>query len=139
MKLFLGLITPLAAYLVITLLHLIIPAKRVKGYVKNEITGEVMNYRTNGKYVLWTSMIIWFLLGYFNIVPYSWLYETRKLGLIGAVVIGLVFSFYIVLKYPSTGKKIFADLWFGRIKDLQLKDGLVDAKMWLYLGSAEQT
>ena len=94
MKLFLGLITPFIAYAVITLLHIIIPVKRIKGYVKNEITGEVMNYRANGKFVLLTSILIWFLLGYFNIVPYGWLYETRWLGLIGAVVIGLVFSLH---------------------------------------------
>lgn len=133
MKLFLGLITPLVAYVVITLLHIIIPVKRIKGYVKNEITGKLMNYRTNGKFVLWTSILIWFLLGYFNIVPYVWLYETRWLGFIGAGVIGLVYSFYIVFKYPSTGKSFFADFWFGRVKDSQLKDGLIDAKMWFYL------
>ncbi len=133
MKLFLGLITPLVAYAVITILHLIIPVRRIKGYVKNETTGRVMNYRTNGKYVLLASILIWFLLGHFDIVPYGWLYETRWLGLIGAVAIGLIFSFSIVLKYPSTGKSFFADLWFGRAKDVQLKDGLVDAKLWLYL------
>jgi delta14-sterol reductase len=66
-------------------------------------------------------------------VPYIWLYETRSLGLIGAGVIGLVYSFYNVLKYPSTGKSFFADFWFGRVKDSQLKGGLIDAKMWLYL------
>jgi len=33
MKIFLGLITPLTAYLVITLLHMIIPARRTRGYV----------------------------------------------------------------------------------------------------------
>ncbi len=133
MKLFLGLITPLVTYAVITLLHIIIPAKRTKGYVKNETTGKVMNYRINGKFVLWASIFIWFFLGHFNIVPYVWLYETRWLGLIGAVVIGLVYSFFIVLKYPSTGKSFFADFWFGRVKNSQLSDGLIDAKLWLYL------
>ena len=133
MNLFLGLITPLAAYFVITLLHIIIPVKKTKGYVKNEITGEVMNYRTNGKFVLCASILIWFLLGNFHIVPYVWLYETRWLGLIGACVIGLVFSFYIVLKHPSTGKSFFADFWFGRVKDAQVKDGFIDAKLWFYL------
>lgn len=133
MKLFLGLLTPLAAYAIITLLHLIIPVKKIKGYVKNEKTGEVMNYRINGKFVLVLSIIIWFLLGYFDIVPYTWLYETRWYGLIGAVVIGLVFSIYIVLKYPSAGRSFFAELWFGRAKDVQIKDGLVDAKLWFYL------
>jgi protein-S-isoprenylcysteine O-methyltransferase Ste14 len=136
MNLFLGLITPLVVYAVITLLHLIIPAKRIKGYVKNETTGKVMNYRINGKFVLWTSIIIWFLLGYFNIVPYTWLYEIRWLGLIGAVVIGLSYTFYTVLKHPSTGKSLFADFWFGRIKDPQLGDSLIDAKVWLYLVGA---
>ena len=107
MKFFLGLITPLVVYAVITLLHIIIPVKRIKGYVKKETTGQLMNYRTNGKFVLLTSILIWFLLGYFNIVPYVWLYETRWLGFIGASVIGLVYSFYIVFKYPSTGKSFF--------------------------------
>lgn len=133
MKLFLGLITPLAAYAIITLLHIIIPAKRIKGYVKNEKTGELMNYRTNGKYVLLASILIWFLLGYFDLVPYVWFYENRWLGLIGAVAIGLAYSFYTVLKYPSTGKSFLADFWFGRVKDSQLKDGFIDAKLWLYL------
>lgn len=133
MKIFLGLVTPLVAYSVITLLHLLIPVKSIKGYVKNEITGKLMNYRINGKFVLPASILIWFLLGYFDLVPYIWLYETRWLGLIGAVVIGLSYSFYIVLKHPSTGKAPFADFWFGRVKDSQIKDGMIDAKMWLYL------
>lgn len=133
MKEFLGLITPLVIYLVITLLHLVIPAKKTLGYTKNEITGQVMNYRINGKYVLLLSVVIWFALGYFDIVPYTWLYEVRWFSLIGACVIGLAFSFYIVCKYPSTGKSFLADLWFGRKKDVQLKDGLIDAKMWFYL------
>jgi protein-S-isoprenylcysteine O-methyltransferase Ste14 len=130
---FLGLITPLVAYVVITLLHVLIPTRRIKGYVKNEITGEVMNYRTNGRFVLGTGILLWLLLGYFDVVSYTWLYETRWQGLIGAVAIGLAFSFTIVLKHPSTGRSFLADLWFGRIKDAQLKDGLVDAKLWLYL------
>ncbi|MEX1308002.1 MAG: hypothetical protein AB1Z19_05710 [Eubacteriales bacterium] len=133
MKIILGLITPLLVYAGITLLHMIIPAKKVKGYVKNETTGEVLNYRINGKIVLIISMVIWFLLGYFNLVPYTWLYETRWLGLIGAVVIGLIFSLLIVTKYPTVKKSFPADFWFGRVKNLQIKDGYIDTKVWLYL------
>jgi delta14-sterol reductase len=136
MTIFLGLITPLVAYVVITLLHVAIPSKRRTGYVKSDVTGEVLKYRTNGRYVLVASILLWFALGYFRLVPYVWLYETRWLGLIGALVIGLAFAFYIVLKYPSTGKSFLADLWFGRAKDVQVKDGLVDAKVWLYLVGA---
>ncbi len=133
MKPFLGLITPFAAYALITLLHIIIPAERVKGYVKNEKTGELMNYRINGKIVLPASIAIWFLLGYFDIVPYEWLYETRWYGLAGACAMGLAFSLFIVLKHPSTGKPFPADVWFGRVKDPQIRGGFIDAKLWLYL------
>ncbi|MEP6481785.1 MAG: hypothetical protein ABJA94_07240 [Rhodoglobus sp.] len=136
MTIFLGLITPLVAYAVITLLHVVIPARRRPGYVTSDATGAVLTYRTNGRYVLAASVILWFLLGYFHLVPYTWLYDTRWWGLIGACVIGLTFSFVIVLKYPSTGKPFFADLWFGRSKDVQINNGFVDAKVWLYLVGA---
>jgi protein-S-isoprenylcysteine O-methyltransferase Ste14 len=133
---FLSLITPLIVYVVITLLHVAIPARRRAGYVKSEVTGEVLKYRTNGLYVLVASILLWFVLGYFNLVPYVWLYETRWWGLTGGCAIGLAFSLYIVLKYPSTGKSFLADLWFGRSKDAQVNDGFIDAKVWLYLVGA---
>jgi hypothetical protein len=129
----LGLVTPLIVYAVITLLHVAIPARRTVGYAKSDTTGEILKYRINGRYVLAASIILWFLLGYFRLVPYDWFYETRWLGLIGAVVIGLVFSFVVVLRGPSTGKSFFADFWFGRSKDVQIRDGFMDAKVWLYL------
>jgi protein-S-isoprenylcysteine O-methyltransferase Ste14 len=136
MMIFLGLITPLVVYAVITLLHIVIPAKRTAGYVTNEVTGEVLTYRINGRYVLVASVLLWFVLGYLHIVAYTWLYETRWPGLIGACVIGLAFSFIVVLRYPSTAKSFFGDLWFGRSKDVQVKVGFIDAKLWLYLVGA---
>lgn len=136
MTIFLGLITPLLAYAVITLLHLVIPARRSRGYVTSDVTGQVMNYRINGRYVLVVSVVLWFLLGYFHLVPYVWLYETRWWGLIGACAIGVVFSLVVVLRHPSTGKAFLADLWFGRAKDPNVRDGFVDAKVWLYLVGA---
>ncbi len=135
MTIVLGLITPLVAYAVITLLHVVIPSKRRPGYVTGA-DGQVLRYRTNGRWVLLASVILWFLLGYLRLVPFTWLYETRWWGLIGAVVIGLVFSFVVVLRHPSTGRGVAADLWFGRAKDVQLRDGFVDAKVWLYLVGA---
>jgi protein-S-isoprenylcysteine O-methyltransferase Ste14 len=136
MTIALGLLTPLIAYVVITLLHVVIPAKRRPGYLINDATGEVYTYRTNGRFVLAASILIWFALGYVNVVPYTWLYETRWWGLIGALAIGLAFAFIIVLRYPSTGKSFGADLWFGRAKDVQINNGFVDAKVWLYVVGA---
>ena len=133
MKYLPGFITPFIVYAAITLLHLILPARKMKGYVKHEKTGELLNYRINGLLVLIASVLIWFLLGYFEIIPYAWLWENRWGSLAGAVAIGLIFSFCIVLPFPSTGKIFPADFWFGRLKNPQLKNGLIDAKMWLYL------
>jgi delta14-sterol reductase len=131
--LILGFFTPWIAYVGITLLHCILPARKIKGYVKHETTGEVLNYRINGILVLPASILVWFLLGYFKIVPFDWLYQVRWASLVGAVVIGLLFSFIIVLKAPSTGKPFLADFWYGRIKNPQFKNGFIDSKMWLYL------
>jgi delta14-sterol reductase len=131
--LILGFFTPWIAYAGITLLHCVLPARKIKGYVKHDTTGEVLNYRINGILVLPASILVWFLLGYFEIVPFDWLYQVRWASLVGAVVIGLLFSFIIVLKAPSTGKSFLADFWFGRIKNPQFKNGFIDSKMWLYL------
>jgi len=133
MRLFLGLITPLIAYAVITGLHMIIPARHTVGYVTSETTGTTTTYRLNGIVVLVVSIVLWFLLGWLGLVPYTWLYDTRWLGLIGACVIGLAYSLYAVLTRPPTGKPFLADLWFGRAQDPQLKGGLVDAKVWFYM------
>ena len=133
MRTLLGLITPLVAYAVITGLHVVTPTRRVAGYVRNERSGDVLRYRPNGKYVLLTSIVIWFALGYFDIVPYTWLYQIRWLGLMGAGVIGVVFSFVVVGRYPATGRTFLADLWFGRAKNPQIRDGFIDAKLWVYL------
>ena len=129
----LGFCTPWIIYAAITLLHIILPARKVKGYIGHEKTGELLHYRLNGILVLPASIILWFVLGYFRIVPHDWLYTVRWESLAGAVCMGLLYSFIIVLRAPSTGKFLCADFWFGRIKDPQFKNGLIDAKMWLYL------
>jgi delta14-sterol reductase len=129
----LGYLTPWIAYAIITLLHCILPGRKIKGYVRHDQTGEVLNYRLNGILVLPASILVWFLLGFFNAVPFDWLYQVRWESLTSALVMGLLFSLGIVLPYPSTGKPFFADLWFGRLKNPQCKNGFIDAKMWLYL------
>lgn len=136
MTIFLGLITPLIAYAVITVLHLVIPAHRVKGYVIDDATGEVLRYRINGRYVLVVSIALWLVLGFTNLVPFTWLYETRWWGLIGAVIIGLIYALVVVLKFPPVRSSFLADFWFGRSKQAQYKGELLDAKVWLYLVGA---
>jgi delta14-sterol reductase len=63
----------------------------------------------------------------------DWLWRVRWSSLVGAIVIGLIFSFVLVLRSPSTGKPFLADFFLGRLKNPQLQNGCIDAKMWLYL------
>ena len=120
-------------YAVITGLHVVIPVKKTVGYVTDEATGQTARYRLNGIWVLVASIAVWYLLGFFQIVPYTWLYDTRWLGLVGACVIGLVYSVTVVVTRPATGKPFLADLWFGRAQDPQAWHGLIDAKVWFYM------
>lgn len=129
----LGFLTPWIVYAGIMVLHLILPAFKLKGYVTHEKTGELLNYRINGIFVLAASVLIWLLLGHFNIVSHTWLYDVRWPGLAGAVVMGLAFSFIIVCRNKPTGKPFISDFWFGRIWNPQIRNGLLDVKMLLYM------
>ena len=129
----LGFLTPLIIYALITALHYWLPGRWITGYVKHSETGELLKYRLNGRLVLIVCIALWFLLGYMGWVPYDWLYTVRWYSLAGAFTIGLIFSLWMVLPYPSTGKPFLADLFLGRLENPQLQGGRIDAKMWLYL------
>ena len=129
----LGFFTPWIIYLLITILHYFLPGSWVTGYVKNTKTGSLLKYRLNGRLVLFSTIFIWFVLGYLDWVPYEWLYLVRWYSLSGAFVFGLIFSFWMVFSAPSTGKSWLADLYLGRPLNPQFKEGRIDAKMWLYL------
>jgi delta14-sterol reductase len=128
-----GFFTPWVIYAGITLLHFFLPGRWTTGYVKHSKTGNLLRYRLNGKLVLTTSILMWFLLGYVGWVPYDWIYNVRWFSLAGAFAFGLIFSLAIVLPYPSTGKSLFADIFLGRLENPQFRNGRIDAKMWLYL------
>lgn len=128
-----GFLAPFIIISVIFILSVLLPGRWVNGYITKPGSMEKMRYRLNGLPVLFVVVIIWFLLGYYNVLPYYWLYENRLYGLAGACVMGIIFTLAIVLPYPSVRKSFFADLFFGRLENPQLWGGKVDAKMWLYL------
>ena len=129
----LGFFTPCIIYLVITLLHYFLPARKITGYVRDSATGELLTYRLNGIYVLALCFGLWFVAGYWGWMPYDWLYQIRWYSLAGAFSMGLLFSLLIVLPFPSTGKSFFADFFLGRLENPQTKNKKIDAKVWLYL------
>jgi len=133
MNTIIGLLTPLVVIVAITLLHYVLPGRWVTGYVKNEHTGEPLRYHLNGLLVLITSVIIWYALGYFELVDFTWLYQHRWWSLIGAIIIGLVYSLVMYLSHPGVTSSFLKDFFLGRSKNPQIHGGRIDHKMWLYL------
>lgn len=131
-----GFLAPFVIYAALLVLHLVLPARRVDGYVRDRETGEPLRYRLNGLAVLFVAVFVWVLVGWLEWLPFDWLYHQRWASLAGACTIGLLFTAWIVLPQPSTGKSLPADLYLGRLENPQLLGGRVDAKMFLYLVGA---
>ena len=134
-ELMIGLVTPLCVYAVITVLHLVVPARTVKGYVTNE-QGELLSYRLNGLRVHVITIALWAGVCWAGLLEWDFFYVHRWASLAGACTLGLIFTFAIVLPAPPTGRGLLADLFFGRHKNPQFLGHRIDAKMWLYLVGA---
>jgi protein-S-isoprenylcysteine O-methyltransferase Ste14 len=131
-----GFFAPWIIYALMLGLHLVLPARRVVGYVRDETTGRPLEYRLNGPLVLLTLAVLWAAFGLTGVLDWDWLYVHRWSGLIGSCVIGLIFSLAVVLSAPRTGRSLPADLYFGRAMNRQFFGARVDAKMFLYLVGA---
>ena len=131
-----GFFAPWVIYALILGLHLVLPARKLAGYVCDPATGQPLRYRLNGPLVLFVSVGLWVLVGATGLLPWDWLYLHRWSGLAGACALGLIFSFGFVLAAPSTGKPFGADLFFGRLENPQVFGKRLDVKMFLYLVGA---
>ncbi|MBN2344553.1 MAG: DUF1295 domain-containing protein [Deltaproteobacteria bacterium] len=120
----------------VLLLHIVLPARRVAGYVVDEKSGTRLTYRLNGMAVFLLSMAIFGGLGLGSIIPFNWLYTHRWEGLAGAVTLGMIGSLAVVLGKPKVKPGFIADFFLGRSKNPQYFNRRVDAKMFLYLVGA---
>ena len=132
----LGFFTPWLIYAGILGLHLVLPARRVEGYVRDEHSGHRLRYRLNGPLVLALSVGGWLAAGYSGFMPWDWLWTQRWAGAAGAVVLGLLVSAAAVLPAPGRGGSLLAEFYLGRRANPQLFNGRLDAKMFLYLAGA---
>jgi hypothetical protein len=123
-------------YLVVLGLHLVVPARVVDGYVRDEVTGRPLRYRLNGLRVFIAVLALAALAVRAGFVSAEVLWTHRWASLAGAVVTGLVFTVAVVAGAPATGKGIIADAYLGRRPNPRWGDGRVDAKMFLYLAGA---
>lgn len=130
-----GLFAPLAVYALILVLHLAVPARWADGYVRDAGTGVPLRYRLNGLRVLVVTMGLYVGLGASGVLPWAFLWTHRVSSAAGACVLGLAFTFAIVLPFPRRGG-LLADLYLGRRDNPRWAHGRVDAKMLLYLVGA---
>lgn len=131
-----GFLSPWFVYLFLLFLHLIVPARKVPGYVEDPATGRPQVYRINGIFVLILAIAAWVVLGRLEILPFDWFYAHRWASLAGAVTLGVSASFAIVAGASKVRKSALADFFFGRRFAPRFLGGRVDAKMLLYLFGA---
>jgi delta14-sterol reductase len=131
-----GFFAPWIIYAVILALHLVLPARRVEGYVRDSKTGELLRYRLNGPLVLAVVVALWAVISATGLLRWDWLYTHRWASLAGSCVLGLFFSLAVFRAGSPTGRSLLEDFYFGRAENLQFFRDRVDAKMFLYLVGA---
>ncbi len=122
----------LGLYILVFVLHLIVPGRWVTGYVRDEHTGVLLRYRLNGLRVMAIVVALYLLAGASGLIAWDYLYLHRWTNLATACAIGLAFTAAVVLPAAPRGG-LLADLYLGRRENPQLLGGHVDAKMFLYL------
>lgn len=129
-----GFLAPAGVYALITLLHLVLPARTVDGYVVNPATQRPFSYRLNGLAVYAITIALWALACSLGWLPWEFFWTTRWEGLAGACTLGVLFTLGIVFIAPRSERGLAADLFLGRLENPQWLG--VDAKMWLYMVGA---
>ena len=132
----LGFFTPWALFALILALQALMPARRLKGYVRDEITGESLVYRLNGLPVFLVMVSAWFVAGYLQWLPFDWLWQHRWSGVAGAWVLGLAASAAVLWGAPTRSPSWWRDYYLGRRKNPRMFKDRVDAKMYLYVAGA---
>jgi hypothetical protein len=131
-----GFAAPWLINALILALQLSLPAREVRGYVRDRRTGETLSYRLNGPLVLAILVALWVIAGRLGLLPWDWLYLHRWSCLAGSCVLGLVFSLATVGTVDGAGRTLPADLYAGRSENMQFFRARADAKMLLYLAGA---
>src|SRR4051812_43676085 len=115
-----GFLWPVGLYAVVLLLHLVVPARWVDGYVVDAVTGKPLRYRLNGLRVFAVVVALWVLVCWLGWLPWDLFYRLRWQMAAGACAIGLAFTFYIVGSAPrKEGASWLADFYLGRLENPQ--------------------
>ena len=127
-----GFLTPLAIFAVFFLVQLVLPGRRVTGYVINPETGEPRNYKLNGLIVFVLAVIVWAFD--FTGMGRDWFYRSTMYAVAGGTVFCIVFSLWAVFSRPVGDiKNSFVAYWEGRALELPFFNERFDLKMYLYV------
>ena len=128
----LGLFTPLIVYVVFFLVQLILPGRKVPGYVINPETGKPRNYRLNGMLVFLVMLIVWAfeLTG----LPRDWFYRSSIYAVAGGTVFAIIFTIIATFTQPEGKvKSRFLAWWYGRAQEIAFFNERIDVKMYMYV------
>ena len=126
----LALATPLVIFAILLALHVVIPAWRVNGYIKDEATGGLAKYRLNGIAVLALAILIWGLE--LTGTTLDWLWHAKYWSILAAFLLSILVTLYYVFREPSDGKSAASSFWLGRKLHVTIF-GRVEVKMYLYI------
>lgn len=124
-----ALLWPLFIYTLLLILHRVIPAREVAGYVRGA-DGTPLRYRLNGLRVFVITVLAWAGACALGLLRWDALYVHRYASGASACTIGLLFTLLIVLP-AHRNRNLLADLYLGRLENPQWRG--IDAKMALYL------
>src|SRR6185312_14218198 len=90
-----GFLLPLFVYALVLALHLVVPARRVDGYVRDAATDRPLRYRLNGLAVAAITVALYVLAARRGLVAWDLFWTWRWHAAAGACVLGLVFTLAI--------------------------------------------
>ena len=126
-----GFLTPLAVFAVFFLAQLILPGRRVPGYVINPDTGQPRNYRLNGILVFALALVVWAteITG----MPRDWFYRSSIYAVAGGTVVTAAIAVIAVYGQPRGEGNPLLELWHGRALEISFFNERFDVKMYLYV------
>ena len=127
-----GFFTPLVIFAVFFAAQVILPARRVPGYVINPETGKPSNYRLNGLLVFVIAIVVWAteVTG----MPRDWFYRSSIYAVAGGTVFSAIIALVAMLSQPQGEiKNPFHAFWTGRSLEHTLFNERFDLKMYLYV------
>lgn len=123
--------TPTLTFLLLGVVHILAPAWRVSGYVRDELSNQPLNYRLNGLAVFAIALFAWwFELGG---VPKDWMFRATFYAVAGSSVLAIVLTVLLVMRSKSQPEQKFRiAFWTGRMLNKCYFSGF-DVKMYLYI------